>query len=190
MPGIRRRATSLWVDAWGNGYNCDRPHHALDMATRRRRSVRGTFPPCERAVVHGRPRRRHRQVWRRAAGHLHRRRTGRGRVDRRVLPHRRAFQPHLVRAARICWAVRRQTTGSGTVHWSVCRSSWGSKGLSSCVGTGTDPARAAGHGFEEVHRADRPGANGREPVDGAFVRLLDGTGEFAAEVVFPASDPF
>jgi Protein of unknown function (DUF1416) len=66
----------------------------------------------------------------------------------------------------------------------------GSKGLSSCVGTGTDPASAAGHGFEEAHHADRHGANGRQPVDGAFVRLLDGTGEFTAEVVFSASGQF
>lgn len=51
------------VATWVTGYNCDRPHQALDMGyPADRRSGRGTFPPRERAVVHGRQRRRHRQV--------------------------------------------------------------------------------------------------------------------------------
>ncbi len=54
----------------------------------------------QRPVEQGGQRRRHVQVRRGAEEALHRRRCGLGQGDHRLLPHRRALEPHLVRAAR------------------------------------------------------------------------------------------
>ena len=88
----------------------------------------------QRAVEQGRQRGRHVQVRRGPARALRRGRARRLAADHRVLPHRRAVQPHLGRAARAARprATSRTTTAAGpsTARSSACRSSWarGAKG--------------------------------------------------------------
>lgn len=97
---------------------------------------------------------------------VYRRRTGRGRVDHRVLPHRRAVSHTWFVLQELLGLSGVKTTmvpGPSTVHWSAYRSSWAAKAYRHVWGTGTDPASAAGQGSEEAHCADRHGANGWTP---------------------------
>ncbi len=56
------------VDTWVTGYNCDRPIKPWTWATPPTGAAAGAHSHGERAVVHGRQRRRHRHVWTTSCG--------------------------------------------------------------------------------------------------------------------------
>ena len=123
-------------------------------------------------------------------------------ADHRVLPHRRAVQPHLGRAARAAGPrgrqeLRRQLDRVRLAHRRADRAGQpeqrraerqgaelmcGAPDQSVALPAGTDLTK-------ETVLAGRVLSDG-SPVGGAFVRLLDGTGEFTAEVVASASGDF
>ena len=114
--------------------------------------------------------------------------------DHRLLPHRGAVVAHVVRAARTArprrrQELRRQLDGVRLAHRRADRAGRGGEGL---MCSAPDQAAKLPPGTDlskETVLTGRVVAGG-EPVGGAFVRLLDGTGEFTAEVVSSASGAF
>src|SRR5690606_10397941 len=154
---------------------------------------------AERAVEQGGERGRHVQVRRGAAGAVRRSRAGRVQADHRVLPDRRAFLAHLVRPARAAWLLGREElrrfvdrvrlAGRGADR---ARRRAGERGMSA----GTQPAAVAAGCAAPDQSAPLVGVDlaketvitgvvraDDRPVAGAYVRLLDASGEFSADVV-------
>ena len=150
-------------------------------------------------VEQGRERRRHVQVRRRAPRALQRggRRLGQG--HHRLLPHRRALLAHVVRAARSCSArtTSRTTTAPGpsTARSSAYPSPSATSAAKRRAGRLMCGATKGGLSLDGVNVAKEAVIQGQvlrgdQPVGNAYVRLLDRTGEFTAEVPTSATGHF
>ena len=136
---------------------------------------------------------RHLQVRRGTGQALRRRRPGWREGDHRLLPHRRAVVAHLVRAAGIvgppeCKELRRQLDRIRLSRWGPDRVG---KLINMCSAPKQGHTLPAGVDLEkETVITGRVVDGTGQTVGGAFVRLLDDTDEFTAEVVASATGDF
>ena len=145
-------------------------------------------------VEQGGQRGRHVQVRRGPRQALRRRGLRRLAGDHRLLPHRGAVVAHVGGAARAArprrrQELRRQLDGVRLAHRRADRAGRGRQGL---MCGAPDQAAGCRPAPTSPRRRCSPAGSWRdgEPVGGAFVRLLDGSGEFTAEVVSSASGAF
>ncbi|EUA51668.1 putative thiosulfate sulfurtransferase domain protein [Mycobacterium xenopi 3993] len=162
-------------------------------------SAAGTKPAAgshsrrhQRAVEQGRQRRRHLQVRRGVGQDLRRRRLGRVEGDHRLLPDRRTLVAHLVCAARAARTPKRQELRRKLDRIRLPGGSPDRVGkLNMCTPPKQGQTLPASVDLEkETVITGRVVDSSGQAVGGAFVRLLDSSDEFTAEVVASATGDF